>query len=296
MADGHQLELVVHTIRGGAGDGPTLGLVAGIHGDEPIGVETVRRLVTELDDFAGELVVLPVANPCAFQALTRNTPLDMSNLNRAFPGNANGTLTEQLAHAIAEQVVPRCHYLVDLHSGGNLATVDYVYSFDDTGLSEVFGCEIVYRWRSYSGSLSSCSRERGIPTVVSELGGGQQRNDHFVEKGLRGIRNVMKTLGMLPGEPEVPKRQVAVSEMTTLRPHHGGLMLSDIDVSRLGESVAQGTELGRIVSPYTFEVLEVVTAPYDPTLLVLARERVTKVDPGDYGFMVANGATAVQIR
>ena len=53
--------------------------------------------------------------------------------------------------------------------------------------------------------------------------------------------------------------------------------------------------LGRIVSPYTFEVLEEVTAPFDPSLLVLVRERVTKVDPGDYGFMVANGATAVPV-
>ena len=294
IANGHVLDLTVHTIQGGAGDGPTLGLVAGIHGDEPLGVETVRRLVAELDpgSFAGELFVLPVANPYALQSLTRNTPLDMNNLNRLFPGDPNGMLTEQLAHAIVEQVVPRCDYLVDLHSGGNLATVDYVYLHDDGGLAESFGCEILFRGPSFAGSLGHHARSNGVPTVVSELGGGQQRNEHYVAKGIRGIRNVMKRLEMLPGDPELPPRQVVVDELVVLRPHQGGLMISNVGAERLGEEVAAGTELGRVVSPYTFEVLETVKAPFDPTLLVLVREPMTKVDPGDYGFMVANGATA----
>jgi uncharacterized protein len=294
IANGHALELVVHTIRGGAGDGPTLGLVAGIHGDEPLGVETLRRFVTELDpdSFAGELVVLPVANAYAFQALTRNTPLDMNNLNRVFPGDPNGMLTDQLARAIVDVLVPRCDYLIDMHSGGNLATVDYVYLHDDGGLAESFGCEILFHGPSFPGSLGDHARSNGVPTVVSELGGGQQRNAHYVGKGLRGIRNVMKRLEMLPGEPEVPGRQVVVDELIVLRPHHGGLLISSVEPSRLGESVAKGTELGQIVDPFTFEVLEVVEAPFDPSLLVLVREPVTKVDPGDYGFMVANGAGA----
>lgn len=297
IANGHALELVIHTIRGGAGDGPTLGLIAGIHGDEPLGVETIRRFVTELDpaSFAGELVVLPVANPYALQSLTRNLPLDMTNLNRIFPGDPNGMLTDQLAHTIVEQLVPRCDVLIDFHSGGTLPTVDYVYLHDDRGLAQAFGCEILFRGPSYQGSLGDYARSNGVPTIVSELGGGQQRNEHYIQKGLRGIRNVMKKLGMLEGEPEVPERQVIVDELIILRPHHGGLLLSNVEPTRLGEAVPKGSELGRTVSPYTFEVLETFTAPFDPTLLVLVRDSVTKTDPGDYGFMVANGATAVPV-
>ena len=161
IANGHTLELVVHTIHGGAGKGPTLGLIAGIHGDEPLGVETLRRFVTELDpeSFAGELVVLPVANAYALQSLTRNTPIDMNNLNRIFPGDPDGMLSEQLAHAIVGQIVPRCDYLIDFHSGGNLATVDYVYLHDNGGLSESFGCEILFRGPSYGGSLGDYALE-----------------------------------------------------------------------------------------------------------------------------------------
>lgn len=294
IANGHTLELVIHTITGGSGDGPRLGLMAGIHGDEPIGVETARRFVAELerDSFRGEIAVLPVANPYAFQSLSRNTPLDMSNLNRVFPGSPDGMLTEQLAHAICEHWLPRFDYLIDMHSGGNLATVDYVYLHDDGGMSRAFGCELLFRGPSFPGSFGDHARDHGVQTVVSELGGGQQRNEHYVEKGLRGIRNVMKYLGILEGEPELPERQVVVDEMRVLRPRHGGIMVSEAGPERLGDEVPKGTVLARVLSPYTFEELEVMTAPFDSTLLVLVRDSVTKVDPGDYGFMVANGAGA----
>jgi uncharacterized protein len=297
IANGHTLELFIHTLVGRAGDGPRLGVMAGIHGDEPLGVETVRRFVEELDieSFRGELALLPVANPYALQSLTRNTPLDMNNLNRVFPGSADGMLTEQLAHSICEHWLPRFDYLIDMHSGGNLATVDYVYLHDDGALSRAFGCELLFRGPSFPGSFGDYARDQGVATVVSELGGGQQRNEHYIQKGLRGIRNVMKQLGMLDGEPELPERQVVVDEMTVARPHHGGLMLSELDATHLGEKVARGTVVARIVSPYTFEELEVVTAPFDPTILVLVREQVTKVDPGDYGFMFANGASATPL-
>ena len=297
LANGHQLELVIHRLIGGAGDGPRLGLIGGIHGDEPLGVEMVRRVLNSLeaDRFKGEIAALPVANPYAFQSLTRNTPLDMNNLNRVFPGDPDGMLTEQIAHAICEQLLPQCDFLIDFHSGGNLATVDYVYLHDDRGLAKAFGCEILFEGPSYAGSFGDYARNNGVPTVVAELGGGQQRNDYFLEKGVRGARNVMKALEMLEGAPELPPSQLVVHEMALIRPHHGGLLLSTVDASRLGERVAAGSELARVVSPYTFEVLETMTAPFDPTLLVLVREPVTKVDPGDFGFIVGNGETSTPI-
>lgn len=294
IANGHTLDLVVHTIEGD-GDGPTLGLIAGIHGDEPLGVETVRRFVSELGSFRGRLVVVPVANPYAFQTVTRNTPLDMNNLNRLFPGTRDGMVTEQLAAVLVETLVPRIDYLIDFHSGGTLPTVDYVYLHDDNGLAEAFGCEILFRGPSYAGSLGYYARENGVPTVVSELGGGQAMNEHYIQKGLRGTRNVMIKLGMLDGEIVVPERQVIVTELIILRPHAGGIMLCEFDATHLGESIPQGTVLARTVSPYTFETLETFEAPFDPTLLVLTRDGVSRIDPGDYGLMVANGATATVV-
>ncbi len=294
LANGHRLELAVHRVLG-TEVGPRLGVIAGIHGDEPLGVEIVRRLLVELetDAFRGELVALPVANPYAFAALTRHTPVDAANLNRAFPGNADGTLSEQIAYAICANLLGGCDRMIDVHSGGNLATVDYVYAGSDEALAKSFGCEILYRGAAPAGSLAAYAGGLGVTTLIVELGGGQQRNEYFVEKGVRGVRNVMKHLGMLDGEPELPVEQVVVDELADLKPHQGGLMLSSFGSERLGEAVGAGTELARVVSPYTFELLESIAAPFQPTLLVLVREAVTKVEPGDYGFIVANGATAV---
>jgi predicted deacylase len=294
LSNGHRLGLVLHRVRGGA-DGPRLGVIAGIHGDEPLGIEIVRRLLAELEDetFRGELIALPVANPYAFSTLTRNTPVDAANLNRVFPGNPDGTLTEQVAHVVCAELLGSCDTLIDVHSGGNLATVDYVYLTGDEELAKVFGCELLYRSTPPAGSLAACAGERNVETLIVELGGGQQCNEHFVQKGLRGVRNLMKHLGMLDGDPELPDAQLIVSELADLKPHEGGLLLSSFGPERLGEAVAAGVELARVVSPYTLDVLESIAAPFDPTLLVLVREAVTKVDPGDYGFIVANGATAV---
>ncbi len=77
-----------------------------------------------------------------------------------------------------------------------------------------------------------------------------------------------------------------------LQPRYGGLLLSEHDAEQLGTEVAKGTALGRVVHPHTFVELEVIRAPFDPTILVLTRPPFTTVAPGDYGFMVANAATA----
>jgi predicted deacylase len=105
LASGVEVALVLHELVGRRGDGPTLGLSAAIHGDEAVGVEILYHLRRRLDPEAlrGRVVMLPCANPLAYQANTRNTPLDMTNLNRVFPGDAGGWFTEQLADLITRR-------------------------------------------------------------------------------------------------------------------------------------------------------------------------------------------------
>src|SRR5207247_9157806 len=100
-----------------------------VRGGAPLRRECVRRArrAADTSTLRGTLRAIAVANPYAIQALTRNTPLEMSNLNRIFPGDPNGLLSDQLAHASATQFIPRCSHFGDFHSGGNPTTVDYVY-------------------------------------------------------------------------------------------------------------------------------------------------------------------------
>jgi predicted deacylase len=156
----------------------------------------------------------------------------------------------------------------------------------------VFGAELLYRGAPFPGSLSTEAEKLGIPVVVTEFGGGQARTEHFIEKGKRGILNVMRHLGMIGGELERPAAQSIATELATLRPHEGGLLQSEVTADQLGQTVPRGSLLGTIRHPATFEVLERIEAPFEPSILVLVREAITRVDPGDYGYMVANGATA----
>src|SRR4051794_23470020 len=118
LASGLPLRVAVHDVSGD-NPGPTIGITAAIHGDELAPVEALRRLVGTLDpaQLRGRLLIAPVVNPLAFQSQTRHTPQDMQNLNRVFPGDPNGWLTEQLAAAFVREFLPRIDVLLDLHAG-----------------------------------------------------------------------------------------------------------------------------------------------------------------------------------
>lgn len=294
LPDGHQLALTVHTVTGAA-PGPRIVWLGGVHGDEPLGPETVRRALSEIDpaQMSGTVTAVPVANPLALQALSRNTPVDGVNLNRIFPGNRGGSVTEQIAAVLCE-IIAGADHLIDFHSGGNFATVEYAYIHDaGAEMSRAYGCSLLYQHASYVGSATDWALQQGIGAMVSELGGGGQRIDHYLDKGVAGTLNVLRTLKMLPGEPTPPPAdQSIITTLRILQPAVGGVLQSDYGADRIGERIPQGTVLGRILSPYTFEELEVLTAPFEPSILVLARESVTNVLPGEYGYMVADGSTA----
>jgi predicted deacylase len=292
LASGTELILPLHEVTGDA-VGPTLGISAGIHGEESVGVEIVYRFLHEIDlsRLTGRLLVLPVANPFSYAAITRATPIDMTNLNRVFPGSPDGVLTEQMAHHMVESFLKKIEYYVDLHAGGAYPTVDYVYILNAESLSRAFGSPLLYRAKeSLAGTSVSVTRPLNIPSVVVELGGGDVDQTDYVRRGLQGLTNILQTLQMLPGDPVPPPAQIVLNEIAILRPHHGGLLLPE--VTELGIEVTGGQILGRIVSPYSFEELEVVRCPFDRGIMVLTQRTANVVEPGIYGYMIGNLATA----
>jgi predicted deacylase len=290
LSSGMPLRIPVHEISPTTpSGGPTVGITAAIHGDELAPVEALRRLVAALDpaELRGRLLIAPVVNPLAFQWQTRHTPQDMQNLNRVFPGDRDGWLTEQLAAAFVSEFVSRIDVLLDLHAGGALPTVDYAYIDNDEALSRALGTRVLYRGPGYGGTLSAVAVERGIPCVVTELGGGLLRDEAYIARTFEGLLNALRHLRVLPGEPLTRADQLIVDRLDVIRPHHGGLLVPAVGVEQLGDVVPRGTLLGTVYSPYTFEMLEAIHAPFDRTLLILARGAVTRVEAGDYAYMVA---------
>lgn len=292
LANGQELRLPVHVITG-AKPGPTVGYTAGIHGDEYLPLVSLREFVQGLDpaELAGKIIAIPVVNPLAIEAQTRHTPMDMQNLNRVFPGDKDGWVTEQLAAVVVEWLLPQIEVLIDLHAGGAQPIVDYVYIQNDEALSRAFGFNALYRPTvDYPGTLTSVAVEKGIRCVVVEMGGGMIANDEYIERGTRGLFNVLKHLKMIPGEPIVPEKQTVVGKMAVIRPHKGGLLYPGVTLKDVGTVIPGGTLLGTVISPYTFEALEEIRAPFAQNYVILLRPTITKVYPGDYAYMMGEVA------
>jgi predicted deacylase len=296
-AEGYQLELTAHVLTG-SHPGENVGIVATHHGDEVFTVELLRRIYHSVKDnvVRGAVVIVPVLNPIAFGSGTRHTPLDMQNLNRVFPGNPDGWLTEILAHRISETILPGLDVLLDYQSGDANDSILYTYTEAPRDpvsrkvheLAKLMGAPILWETAPTPGNLRGCARALGIAAVEPEIGGSTTLNEETLKRGVKGCHNVLKHLGVLAGDPDPTPVAHVVREATELRPHVGGLWIPEVGLERLGGCVPGGTVLARVVSPYTFEELEVLRAPYPTTAMLMIRDRISKVQPGDYAYILGS--------
>jgi uncharacterized protein len=295
LASGSTLSLEL-LILNGKRPGPRVGICAGIHGDEIIGVQVIRELWQSLDPDAlsGSIWFMPVANPLAFEALTRNTPIDMLDLNRNFPGAGDGWLSEQLAAAITENYLRHMNWWIDIHAGGTFPLVDYCMVLNNEGLSRAFLSDLLYRpgaTHHHPGSASEVAERLGIQTAVLELGGGYEKETEHVARNVRGVTNMLRYIGTLPGEVETVSRQILLNDVKTMKPRAGGLCYPTPPLPP-GTVVEGHAKIAEIVSPYTFETLETIVAPFERNVIVLSRNYVTRINPGDYMFMIGDLSTA----
>ncbi|MCY4541000.1 MAG: succinylglutamate desuccinylase/aspartoacylase family protein [Rhodobacteraceae bacterium] len=298
MADGTDAALTIHELVGEV-DGPTIGVSGSIHGNENAGSQIIRELWPRLRNrrLAGRILLLPVANPRAFAVNKRYTPVDELNLNRQFPGSDSGWYSDHLAAAITREFLNKIDVHVDLHAGTDRPTVDYVYILNDERLSRAFGSLVLYRPKTgvagttYDGTTKSVTVDRrGISSVVVELGGGIVAQQSYVDRGVAGVMNMLRAAGVVEGEALIPTRQVVVRGIEIVRPKHGGWL--ETSAPPLGELIFEGEELGRVVSPYTFETLEVIPTPVPRGIMILSHLNRNVVEPGDYAYMVGDMDTA----
>ncbi|MEP7346516.1 MAG: succinylglutamate desuccinylase/aspartoacylase family protein [Gemmatimonadaceae bacterium] len=293
LASGHELALTIHVVQG-AHPGPTVGVSAMIHGDELDGLLIARELYRTLDPekLRGAVWILGVANPLAMEGITRNTPIDMLDMNRLFPGAPDGWLSEQQAYVIAHEFIDQIDYLIDIHAGGTFPWVDYCYVVNDEGLSRAFLPRLLYKPTvGYPGTTATYAEQRGVKCMVVEIGGGYRDQQRHVANGVHGVLNQLRYTGALEGEVERRPGQLLMREMKVLRPRHGGICVPRRALIP-GDVLPSDTALADIVSPYTFETLETMVAPFDQNIVVLCRNYITRIHPGDYGFMMGNAAAA----
>ncbi|GFZ82159.1 succinate dehydrogenase [Compostibacillus humi] len=292
LANGNKLSLPVHNLIGM--EGPTVGISAAIHGDEIIGVEVIRQLINILKDqeIKGTIRFLPVANPLAFETLTRHTPIDGNNLNRLFPGDPNGQLSSKLASKITEEFLNTIDIFIDIHAGGAFPIVDYVYILNDEEFSRAFGSKVLYRPKvHYEGTTAEVTIARGVPSVTLEVGGGPNTKEH-IRRNVDGILNMLRQKGVIEGEVKHRDDQIVMTEIANILAGQGGLMVPNFEFDMVNKVIEGRQLLATTYNPLTYEVVEEIYTPFEKNFVILMRGQLNKVHPGDYAFMIGNLDTA----
>lgn len=205
------------------GEGPTALLTAGNHGDEYEGQIALRKLARALDvaDVRGRVIIIPSLNYPAVEAGRRVSPVDEGNLNRVFPGRANGSITEMIAHYVDSILFALSDVIIDLHSGGR--SLDYAHTalaqqVTDpeqhsalNTLLKVFGAphSIVTSGSGGGGAttLYAAASRRGIPALTTELGSGATLDPRGLIIAEQGVRRVLRHYGIAPEIDCEPARE-----------------------------------------------------------------------------------------
>lgn len=261
----------------GAQAGPVLALIAGTHGYEYPPITALQRLRESIDPgtVSGTVILVHVANPPSFLGRTIYTsPADGKNLNRVYPGKADGTVSERIAHAITRQVIERADYLVDMHGGdGNEALRPYIYmpvTGDEKldakvrGMALAFGLDhiVIDRGRLADPSASiftdQTALSRGIPAITTETGQMGSNDDYWVALAENGVLNLLRHLKMLQEEEVINQGVVWLEDYQVIRSPATGVFRAAV---RDGYLVAKGSLLGELLDLFGRPVKD-IRAPF----------------------------------
>jgi hypothetical protein len=247
---------LILTVLCGKKPGPCVWLNGVLHGDELNGLEIIRRVLDQLDPrhLAGTVIAAPIVNSFGFVQQERYLP-DRRDLNRSFPGSPRGSLAGRLAHLFTQQVVRRCSYGLDFHTGSlhreNLPQVRGDLDHPEIRrLATTFGAPVMVHAKDRSGSLRSAASRLGVPVLVYEGGEPMRFSEPAIRAGVDGALRVLAELGLReggqPAAPATPSREVRSSNW--VRASRAGIVRR---LQELGSEVRSGGTVGYIVDPVT---------------------------------------------
>ncbi len=282
--DGSEVALPVCVVNG-ARDGKTLYVQAVSDGDELNGLGVVRRLVPRLDpaQLAGEVLVVGIVNWYGFQIAQHRNPIDDTKLNRAYPGDENGTASERIAHATFSAAVG-ADLALDLHQGSTSRMINEVrvrcgrrhrLHRECLQLAKTFDCGYVLDQKGPDGQLARAAPDEGVPTIDPELGGAVGFDEESIRLGVQGTMNVLTEYDFLDGTVEA-NEQTRAGGFDQYGAPAGGLVDFHAD---LGDDVSRGDTLFELTDTFG-RVKETVTA--DGSGVFWRARRLPQVATGEY--------------
>ncbi len=263
--------------------GPTLALIAGTHGSEVAPVVALQRVRATLDParLRGTVLIVHVANMPSFLGRTvYYSPVDGKNLNRVYPGKADGTVSERIAFAITRDIIEAADYLVDMHAGdGNESLRPYTY-WSPLGLNaraDSIAREMALAWgndhividtmrprdRQASVYTQNTAHIRGKPALTTETGYLGVAVEEMVQRNVDGVFRLLRYLRMLPGDAELVRNPLFFYRTEVLRSPATGVWHAKVE---RGQSVQKGVLVGVLTDFFGVTQAE-IRAPFGGIVL-----------------------------
>ncbi|MFP4530481.1 MAG: succinylglutamate desuccinylase/aspartoacylase family protein [Halodesulfurarchaeum sp.] len=253
--DGSPLGLPVAVVNG-AEEGKTLHLQAVSDGDELNGLGVLTRLLPTLDPEAisGTITVVAIANIHGFRVAEHRNPIDDTKLNRAYPGDPEGSSSDRIA-AATFQPAREADLVIDLHQGSTSRMIDETrvrcgrhHRLHDEclELARVFDAGHVLDQQGPDGQLARVGPDAGVPTIDPELGGAVGWDQESIDVGVRGVNRVLEYYEFVEGET-TPVEQVRATGFDRYGAPVGGLVRLE---QSLGDRVEIGEPLFVVLDPF----------------------------------------------
>lgn len=273
------MRVPVHVLKGSE-PGPTVGITAAVHGNEVNGISSIHRLYRRLDSKALKGTVVAAA-PINLPGYSRNQRefSDGKDLNRAFPGKADGSESQVYAHAVLQKIIRRFDYLLDLHTA-SFGRINSLYIRADmtraktAELARVIRPQIIVHNKSGDGTLRGAAEELGICAITVEIGNPQRAQPNMVRNSSAGLREVLEHLGMVEEDDESPRTgpTVECSSSFWLYTDGGGFLEVFPD---LRDAVERGQPVAQLLNEWG-EVHRTYEAPQQGVVVGMATNPVAQ--------------------
>ncbi len=287
LPSGTRINLELHVFRAKE-PGPTALVLAGVHGDEINGVETVRRTVAEglfKNLKKGSVIVIPMLNIYGFIHFSRDVP-DGKDVNRSFPGSSKGSLASRVAYILFNKILPFIDFGVDFHTGGgsryNFPQIRFSANDEESeNLARAFAAPILLRNKPIAKSLRREALNIGKPILVYEGGEALRFDKHSIEEGFEGLRRVLCYKGMLEKCTPSAQKPRFVNKSKWHRAKRAGMFLWS---KKSGDLIKTGDLLGTIYEPHGRDETFVISKQDG---LIIGHNNAPIVHQGDALFHIA---------
>lgn len=278
-----KIEIRRNRIIGSSTDTPSkkrVCIVTGTHGDELEGqyvcAETSRILQENLSMLNGTVDIYPAINPLGIDSITRGIPLFDLDMNRIFPGNTEGTMAENLAADIIEDI-SGADICIDIHSSNiylkeipqiriNELSADALVPY-----AKMLNCDFIWIHSSATvleSTLAYSLNAIGTKTLVVEMGVGMRITTEYCRQLTAGIFNLLKNLGMWSGETE-PVREPIISAENAVDFINSGAAGIFVPCVEHWINIEKNEHIGDVIDPITGETVERVTSPCSGKIFTL---------------------------